>query len=60
MADSDLGFEAIVAMIRLGNGCGDEMAGLHTPQYDFNDDNLRFWTGLAEGYLADNFALPRA
>ncbi|AZG11542.1 amidohydrolase [Pigmentiphaga sp. H8] len=48
------------AMIRLGNGCGSGAAGLHTPQYDFNDDNLphgiRFWTALAETYLVDDRA----
>jgi len=46
------------AMIRLGNDSDSSSIGLHTPHYDFNDDNLmhgiRFWTALTEACLAEN------
>lgn len=42
-------------LIRLGNGSGDNVPLLHTPSYDFNDDNLTvgaaYWVRLAERFL---------
>lgn len=43
------------ALIRLGNGPADADARLHTPKYDFNDDNLmigaRYWEQLVAACL---------
>ncbi|AMO98218.1 amidohydrolase family protein [Collimonas arenae] len=41
--------------LRLGNGPADQGRGLHSPNYDFNDQNLAvgaaFWSRLVERYL---------
>jgi hippurate hydrolase len=41
--------------LRIGNGPADQGRGLHSPNYDFNDQNLTvgaaFWSRLVERYL---------
>ncbi|SFA76026.1 hippurate hydrolase [Collimonas sp. OK607] len=41
--------------LRIGNGLADQGRGLHSPNYDFNDQNLTvgaaFWSRLVERYL---------
>ncbi len=43
------------ALVRIGNGPSDGGRGLHSPRYDFHDDNLSvgaaFWGRLAEQFL---------